>query len=59
MARKNLREREEAIQERIELGYTAQQAIKAQLLQEKKRSKLMRKYKRKLREVRYEHTYEC
>lgn len=58
MSRRDVKERNDAIQERIDLGYTPQQAVRAQLLQEKRRAKLMRKYKRKLKEVAYEDSYE-
>lgn len=47
MTRKEKRERKDAIQERIELGYTPRQAEKAQLAHEKLVRKVLRKYRRK------------
>ena len=58
MTRKEKREREDAIQERIELGYTPGQAEKAQLAHEKLVRKVLRKYMRKSQqEVQDETTY--
>lgn len=47
MTRKEKRERDDAIQERIELGYTQRQAEKAQLAHEKLVIKVLRKYRRR------------
>lgn len=45
MTRKEKREREDAIHERIELGYTPRQAEKAQLAHEKLVRKVLRRYR--------------
>ena len=47
MTRKEKREREDAIQERIELGYTPRQAEKAQTAHENLVRKVLRKYRRR------------
>lgn len=47
MTRREKRERKEAIQERIELGYTPSQAEKAQTAQEKLRHRVLRRYRRR------------